>query len=92
MPPKGWTLSPFQGGPFSRCDRASKGEAYYLYYFGVAQPGRFEFDLPEGKRYALDIIDPWNMTITPVAGTHSGKFWLDLPGKPYQAVQVRQVG
>jgi hypothetical protein len=76
----------------SRTDSVGNGEAYYLFYFGVAQPGRFHFSLPEGKSYQLDIIDPWNMTITPVPGTHSGNFWLELPSKPYHAVQARQVG
>ncbi|HXF63083.1 MAG TPA: DUF5060 domain-containing protein [Caldilineaceae bacterium] len=80
------------GSPFRTFDRASKGESYYLYYFGISQPGRFFFELPEDKKYALDIIDPWNMTMTPVEGTYSGSFWLNLPSKPYHAVQARQVG
>ncbi len=79
------------GSPFRRYDRASKGESYYLYYFGVAQPGRFQFELPEDKNYQLEIIDPWKMTITPVEGTYSGTFWLDLPSEPYHAVHARQL-
>lgn len=80
------------GAPFRYYDRAgSKDESYCLYYFGIAQPGRFNFILPEDKTYKLDIIDPWNMSITPVEGTFSGSFWLDLPSKPYHAVQARQV-
>ena len=76
-----------------RRDRASSGDSYYLFYFGVGQPGRFEFELPEDKTYKLDIIDPWGMTITPVEGTYSGKFMLEnLPSKPYHAVQARKVG
>jgi hypothetical protein len=79
------------GAPFRRFDRASKGESYYLYYFGISQPGRYQIELPEDKQYQLDIIDPWNMTITPVEGAYSGTFWLDLPSKPYHAVQARQL-
>jgi hypothetical protein len=70
---------------------AGSGEDYYLYYFGVAQPGRFSFTLPETGTYKLDIIDTWNMTITPVAGTYAGTFMLDLPSKPYHAVQARRL-
>ena len=80
-------------GRWVRRDRASFGESYYLFYFGLAQPARFEFDLPADKSYKLDIIDPWGMTVTPVGGTFSGKFMLEnLPGKPYHAVQAREVG
>jgi len=79
-------------GRWVRRDRARSGDSYYLFYFGIAQPGRFEFELPEDKKYKLDIIDPWGMTITPVEGTYSGKFVLDnLPSKPYHAVQARKV-
>ncbi len=70
---------------------ASQGEEYYLYYFGSSQPARFQIMLAEDKRYKLDIIDAWEMTITPVEGTYSGTFLLDLPGKPYIAVQARLV-
>ena len=70
---------------------ANQGEEYYLYYFGSSQPARFQIMLAEDKRYKLDIIDAWEMTITPVEGTYSGTFLLDLPGKPYIAVQARLV-
>ncbi|MCC9076572.1 DUF5060 domain-containing protein [Litorilinea aerophila] len=76
--------------PVSR-EGASKGEDYYLFYFGVAQPGRFLFTLPEAHQYRLDVIDTWNMTITPVEGTYSGTFMLELPSKPFHAVQARRV-
>lgn len=90
--PEGLDPLPRPGAPFRYFDRAgTKDESYCLYYFGIAQPGKFNFILPEDKRYKLDIIDPWNMTITPVEGTFSGSFWLELPSKPYHAVQARQV-
>ncbi len=76
--------------PISR-EGASKGEAYYLYYFGVAQPARFRLSLPQDRAYRLEIIDTWRMTIAPVEGTFSGRFLVDLPGKPYHALQARQV-
>ena len=64
---------------------------YYLFYFDVNQPAEYEFDL-KGGPYRADIIDPWEMKITPVAGTFSGKFNMKLPGKPYMAVRFERVG
>ena len=63
---------------------------YYLFYFDAHQPAEFEFDLPKGVKFRADVIDPWEMTITPVAGTYEGKFQLKLPAKPYQAVRFRK--
>jgi hypothetical protein len=65
---------------------------YYLFYFDVNQPAEYEFDLAKGVEYRADLIDPWEMTISPVAGTFSGKFTLKLPGKPFQAVRFQKVG
>ena len=65
---------------------------YYLFYFDVNQPAEYEFDLAKGVDYRADLIDPWEMAITPVAGTFSGKFSLKLPGKPFQAVRFQKAG
>jgi hypothetical protein len=59
-----------------------------LYYFDFHQPGDYVFPLGDG-RYKADLIDPWEMTVTPVPGTHTGKARLTLPVKPYQAVRFR---
>jgi hypothetical protein len=61
---------------------------YYLYFLDVNQPAEYTFDLGKGA-YRAEIIDPWEMTVTPVAGKFEGKFKLSLPGKPYQAVRFR---
>lgn len=63
---------------------------YYLYYLDSHQPAEYEFDLVKRIRYQLDIIDPWDMTITPVAGNYEGKFTAKLPGKPYMALRIRE--
>lgn len=67
----------------------SEGE-YYLFYFDSHQPAEMDFELPNSARFQADIIDPWQMTITPVPGTKSGKFTLTLPGKPNLAVRFRK--
>jgi hypothetical protein len=57
----------------------------------VNQPAEYEFDLAAGVRYRADLIDPWEMTITPVAGSFEGKFKMKLPGRPRQAVRFEAV-
>jgi hypothetical protein len=64
------------------------GQQYYLYYFGFNQPSFRIFDLPEGRNYKVDVIDTWEMTITELPGTYSGKFRIELPGKQYIAVRI----
>jgi hypothetical protein len=70
---------------------AGQAGRYYLYYFDVNQPAEHEFDLAPGARYRADIIDPWEMTIAPVAGSFEGKFNMKLPGKPFMAVRFERV-
>jgi hypothetical protein len=76
--------------PVDRRGVGKKGE-YYLYYFGIRQPGRWTFDLPEGISYQVEIIDTWEMTVAPLEGVFEGRFTIDLPGKPYLAVRIRKV-
>lgn len=64
---------------------------YYLFYLDLNQPAEYTFDLAKGATYKADIIDPWEMTITPVPGTFEGKFTMKLPGKPFQAVRFQKV-
>jgi hypothetical protein len=62
---------------------------YYLIYYGLHQPAEQTFELPEGT-YRIDIIDTWEMTITPLDGTFGGKFKIQLPGKPDIAVRIQK--
>jgi hypothetical protein len=62
--------------------------AAILYYFDLHQPIQYTFPLGAGT-YRAELIDPWQMTITPIAGTFSGKPTLQLPGKPFQAIRFR---
>src|SRR3546814_11046215 len=50
-----------------------RADAYYLHYFGSAAPAEWRLALPVKKgeplhRYRVDLIDTWNMTVTPVEG------------------------
>jgi hypothetical protein len=90
---------------------AGKAGEYYLIYFGKQAPTEFVFELPREKladkmEFKVDVIDTWNMTITPVEETFkivagSGKSYrypaegnksVKLPGRPYMALRVQRVG
>lgn len=89
-------------------DTAGVAGTYYLTYFGRATPTQWVFelykrDITDGMRFAVDVIDTWNMTITPIAGEFvtkkkdnyhfvdaSGRT-VSLPGRPGMAVRVRRV-
>jgi len=81
---------------------------YYLLYFGKQTPTSWTFELykdhiKDGMRFKVDVINTWNMTITPVEGEFVTKkkdnyHFVDekgrvvpLPGKPYIAARIRRV-
>lgn len=91
-------------------ERRTGGRAgeFYLTYFGETAPAAWPFILYKdgpnaGDRYAAEIIDTWNMTITPVPGTFVASrrdeyTWEDaekktiaLPGRPYLALRIRRL-
>ncbi len=74
-------------------DKSWGGKAgeYYLFYFGINQPAYRVIALPEDADYKLEIIDTWEMTVTPVSGTVSGETRVDLPSKPYMALRVMRI-
>jgi hypothetical protein len=61
---------------------------FYLAYFNDAQPGSTVINLPENSVYQIDIIDTWNMSITPLEKKFSGTSLIELPGKPYTAIRI----
>lgn len=83
---------------------------YYLIYFGKDEVKEWPFRLPnkgdvleDGMKFAIDIIDTWNMKITPVKKqftieklnryTYIDKdnSKIELPGKPYMALRIKRV-
>jgi len=70
-------------------DATGKVVENILYYTDFHQPIFYEFPLPEGT-FTAEAIDPWEMKITPLPGTYSGKTKIKLPGKPYQALRFRR--
>ena len=76
-----------------------------LIYFGEHQPVQWAIGLPQDDGdYEIDIIDTWNMTITPASpgplpvspptrggvAPREAAFGVALPGKPYHALRVRR--
>ena len=85
-----------------------KPNEYYLKYFGSAAPSEWAVVLPGRgaealQRYRMDIIDTWNMTVTPVDGVFSmarrndydvhdpARPTVALPGRPWIAVRMVKV-
>ncbi len=93
-----WQDNPFAGQP---------GQ-YYLGYFGRQPRTSWKFELyktgvKEGMSFRVEVIDTWNMTITPVPGLFVAKKQGDytfadqdgksvpLPGTPFMALRIRRV-
>ncbi|WP_337060850.1 DUF5605 domain-containing protein [Kineococcus sp. G2] len=66
-------------------------EEYHLVYFGIHRPRFRRFFLDPAVRWEVDVIDTWNTTVETLPGTRSGRFVVDLPGRPHIAVRLRAV-
>ena len=64
--------------------------AYYLYYYSFMRPSFREFALDEHSRYEVHVIDTWEMTRV-CQGVFSGTFRIQLPARPYMAIQIRRL-
>jgi hypothetical protein len=90
-------------------ERRTGGKAgeYYLVYFGDETPQSWTFALykealRDGMKFTAEVIDTWNMTITPVEGVfeikkHDNYVFADkdgraiaLPGRPYMALRIQR--
>src|SRR5665213_365348 len=87
---------------------------YYLVYLGKQTPTNWDFEIPkpapdqpqlaDGMKFTAEVLDTWNMTVTPVLGEFTLKriddsFYADangrsipLPGKPYIAIRIKRAG
>ncbi len=64
---------------------------YYLGYLNDAQPRSIIIDLPKDALYLVDVIDTWNRTITSLQKKFTGRSLIELPAKPYMAIQIRKI-
>ncbi len=94
--------------PWWHTGMARKEDKTFLVYLGKDAPGSWEFRLPtkelvlpEGAEFRVELIDTWNMTVTPVAGVFTalrrddyfygdrGGGKVPLPSAPYMALRIR---
>jgi Domain of unknown function (DUF5605)/Domain of unknown function (DUF5060)/Protein of unknown function (DUF4038) len=87
--PEGW-IDPLER--LNNACQASGGIAgtYILHYFGRHQSASVTFYLPAGE-FRAEILDTWEMTITPVEGVFHNQLTIPLPGKPYLAVRIEKI-
>ena len=64
---------------------------YYLTYLWDRQHASQGYRLPKDAQFKADVIDTWNMTITPVPGILSGQVTIPLPTRPYLAIRVTRI-
>jgi len=70
---------------------ASDPDSTILYYFDYHRPARYDFPLPTNINFSATLIDPFNMTMTPMPGVFSGRSRIALANKPFQAVLFQKV-
>ena len=66
-------------------------DEYFLNYYNLDQPGSQIVYLPKNSKYKVEIINGWDMTITPLEGVFSGKCLIQLPQKPFTAIRVIKI-
>jgi hypothetical protein len=69
-----------------------KAHEYYLSYFGGHRPAWLNINVPEGEQYQAEVVDTWEMTVTPLKEPVVRGATVPLPGKPYQALILRRIG
>lgn len=65
------------------------GKDYYLIYYSFMQPAIKTYHIDDETEYRLKVIDTWNMTIED-RGFVKGRFTVELPGRPYMAIQLKK--
>jgi hypothetical protein len=96
--------------PWKDNNTAQTDSTYYLIYFGKQTQKEWVFNLPKkggapkgGTKYKVEILDTWNMTVTPVDGVFETAATDDyriydvrhkavkLPDNPYLALRIRKI-
>jgi hypothetical protein len=66
-------------------------DEYFLNYYNMDQPRSQQVKLPKNANYKAEIINAWDMTITPVEGIFSGNSLIQLPQKPFSAIRFTKI-
>ncbi len=67
-----------------------KDENWFLYYYGFFRPMYRNYTLPEGKKYKIELIDTWNMTVEELPGEFEGKIRIKMGARQYMAVRMKR--
>lgn len=51
---------------YSKPPFVGKAHEHYLSYFGTHRPAWLPVNLPEGEQYKGEVVDAWEMTVTPL--------------------------
>ena len=54
------------------------------------QPASGYLDLPDMGTFQVELLDTWSGTVKDL-GLHTGKQFIDMPGRQYMALRVRRV-
>ena len=63
---------------------------YYLIYYSFMGPSFRIYHFDDTTRFHLYVLDTWNMTRED-RGIVWGRFKVELPGRPYMAIQLKKV-
>ena len=63
-------------------------KSYYLFYYSFMRPSFRDYYFDDSTEFYVKVIDTWEMTVED-RGVFKGRFRIELPGKPYMAVQIR---
>lgn len=85
-------IAPLPWGSHWDTSMGMSDERWGLFYFGDHCPGyKMMTMLPPDSAWKVDIIDTWEMTITPVAQEIRQGDKLELPGKPWIALRLQRL-
>jgi len=68
------------------------GDSFFLVDCADYQPAYKDLVLPSGKKYKIDLIDVWNMTVTTLKGVYEGNCRVTLPGKRFIVLRIAECG
>jgi hypothetical protein len=71
---------------------AGVGDEYRLAYFGFNRPSYRDISVAPGRRYVVDVIDTWGMTVERLDGIFEGSFRVPLPARQYMAIRLTAIG
>jgi hypothetical protein len=69
----------------------TEDRSYFIHYYQNHQQASAKLRLPDDKRFKVDVIDAWNMTVVPQEGVFSGEVLVPLPQRPYMAVRATAI-